>query len=153
MSADRIQKLIPLLYSVVQELEDAAPGRSFTPDGHMVGSIGEVIAADRYGLTLNTASTEGHDAIAPDGRPVEIKATTGNGGIRVRGLSPMEGLHLIVLRIDATGEAETIYNGPAAPAWEAAGRIQTNGQRAISLSKLGKLQAQVATAEQLAAVS
>ena len=66
-SAARIAALIPELYRLVGHLEAAAPGRSFTPDGHMVGSIGEVLAAARYGLTLTTASTREVDAIAPDG--------------------------------------------------------------------------------------
>ena len=34
----------------------AAPCLQFTPDGHLVGSIGEVIATSRYGLILTTAS-------------------------------------------------------------------------------------------------
>jgi hypothetical protein len=32
------------IYRAVGELETAYPGRKFTPDGHLVGSIGEVIA-------------------------------------------------------------------------------------------------------------
>ena len=119
MDAERIHKLIPALWEVVRELEAAAPRRSFTPDGHMFGSIGEVIAADRYGLTLNMASTKGHDVISPGGRPVEVKATTGNDGVLLRGLHPKEGLHLIVLKLHPTGQADTVYNGPAAWLWRA----------------------------------
>jgi hypothetical protein len=38
-------------------------GRHFTPDGHMVGSIGEDFAAHHYGLQLLTASTKGHNPV------------------------------------------------------------------------------------------
>ncbi len=33
------------IYRAVVRLEELYPGRKFTPDGHLVGSIGEVIAA------------------------------------------------------------------------------------------------------------
>lgn len=34
------------IYRAVEEFEAAYPLRKFTPDGHLVGSIGEVIAAE-----------------------------------------------------------------------------------------------------------
>ncbi len=76
MDAAEIKKLIPELYAVVDRLEAAAPGRHFTVDGHLAGSIGEVLAADRFGFTLSTASTKGIDVHTADGRPVEVKTTT-----------------------------------------------------------------------------
>ena len=53
-----MNKRVPLpaqvakIYEAVEELERSYPGRKFTPDGHLVGSIGEVIAAEALGLTL-----------------------------------------------------------------------------------------------------
>jgi hypothetical protein len=35
---------VAAIYKAVEELEAAYPSRKFTPDGHLVGSIGEVIA-------------------------------------------------------------------------------------------------------------
>ena len=56
----RVPEIVRELYSSVAELEELFPGRKFTLDGHLVGSIGEVIAAHRYGLELlpqnNTAT-------------------------------------------------------------------------------------------------
>jgi len=75
---DRFQGLIKTLYSTVEQLEVMFPGRHFTPDGHMVGSIGECLVADAYGLELMPASNQGFDAVAPDGTKVEIKATQSN---------------------------------------------------------------------------
>ena len=37
---------VAAIYRAVEELEAAYPLRKFTPDGHLVGSIGEVIAAE-----------------------------------------------------------------------------------------------------------
>lgn len=79
MSAATIQEMVAekvkTLYRVSHELEELFPGRHYTPDGHMIGSIGEALAACCYGLTLFEASAETHDAKAPDGRLVQIKAT------------------------------------------------------------------------------
>ncbi|WP_155253486.1 DUF6998 domain-containing protein [Bradyrhizobium japonicum] len=42
-----LPKPVTDIYRAVAELEALYPGRKFTPDGHLVGSIGEVIAAVR----------------------------------------------------------------------------------------------------------
>ena len=68
MIKQQVQKLI----KIVSELEAEFPGRHFTLDGHLVGSIGEVMAAYYYGIELYTASTEVHDGEV-DGRKVQIK--------------------------------------------------------------------------------
>ena len=60
------------LIAIVHELESDFPGKHFTLDGHLVGSIGEVMAAYYYGIELYTASTEIHDGEV-NGREVQIK--------------------------------------------------------------------------------
>lgn len=122
------------LYAVTQELEAEFPGRRFTPDGHMIGSIGEVIVADAYGLELLPNSAAVHDAKAPDGRLVQIKATQID---RVALNSCPD--FLIVICLDDCGEWEEVYNGPGKPVWDKAGRMQKNGQRPIRLTTLKRL--------------
>ncbi len=78
--SERIAPLIRVLYGIVADLEEIAPDRRFTPDGHLVGTIGEVVARELFGLELMPASTEGFDALAPHGRKVEIKATQRQSG-------------------------------------------------------------------------
>ena len=51
------------LYAIVNKLETMFPGRPFTPDGHMVGSLGECLVADTYGLELMPPSNQGYDAV------------------------------------------------------------------------------------------
>lgn len=46
------------------------PGRHFTLDGHMVGSIGECLVADAYKLESLTASNKGFDAISSSRKEV-----------------------------------------------------------------------------------
>lgn len=135
---DKVPGLVRQLYSIVQQLETLFPGRRFTPDGHLVGSIGEVVAAHRYFLELLPHSVQGHDARAPTGGLVEIKATQGKS-VALREQPD----HLLVLHLSPMGEATEIYNGPGSTVWAACGGMQRNGQRYISLSKLRALMTDV----------
>lgn len=121
------------VYRAVASLERLYPGRKFTPDGHLVGSIGEVIAAEHFNLVLSDASNPAHDAIDAKGKLVQIKLTAGSG---ISMYADCE--RLIVLRIvmPERTEAEIVYDGPGAPVWAAASAMQKNGQRSIRLSKL-----------------
>lgn len=127
----RVRSIVKDIYRAVTELEDLYPGRRFTPDGHMVGSIGEVVAAERYGLNLFEPSHPVHDAYDHNARLIQIKTTQGTKiGINE------EPDYLIVLHMSKEGEFEEVYNGPGKTAWEAAGKPMKNGQRQLSLSKL-----------------
>ncbi|WP_371055141.1 hypothetical protein [Rhodosalinus sp. K401] len=132
------------LYTASDGLERLFPGRKFTLDGHLVGSIGEVVAAYIFDLDLNPASTLGHDATTPDGRNVEIKLTQGSG-VAIR----HEPEHLIVLHRPKGGPMRIVFNGPGALAWAAAGKMQKNGQRPISLSRLRLLAADVPAGDRI----
>lgn len=128
-----IAKAIRSLYEITNDLESRYPGRSFTPDGHLIGSIGEIYAAEHYGLKLFKASEKAHDGIAPDGRLVQVKDTQ-----RKRiGISERPD-YLIVLHIDERGDFEEIYNGSGKPIWNllAKRKLPKNGQYQISISRL-----------------
>ena len=126
------------LYAISQELEQLFPGRHYTPDGHRVGSIGEVLAAGCYRLELFTAGAETPDAKAPDGRLVQIKVTQMK---RVSLSSKPE--WLLVLKIHPDGAFTGEYNGPGALVWDRCGKMQKNGQRPISRAALRKLREKV----------
>jgi hypothetical protein len=144
MSSETVASLVRELYAIVRRLEAEYPGRPFTPDGHLVGSIGEVLAAGRYGLRLLPPSTERHDAVAGDGRLVQIKAT----GTKSVGLySPPD--YLIVLQLDEQGGAQEVYNGPGGPVWERCGKMQKTGQRMIAVSTLRRLNEEVLEGERV----
>ena len=130
----QVANLLDDLYSASDGLEKIFPGRKFTLDGHLVGSIGEVVAAYIFDLDLNPASTLGHDATTRDGRNVEIKLTQGRS-VAIR----HEPEHLIVMHRPKGGPIKIIYNGPGSLAWTAAGKMQKNGQRPISLTRLARL--------------
>lgn len=137
-SIDRVPELVRKLYALVGEFESLFPGRAFTLDGHLVGSIGEVVAAYMYGLTLHQASAESHDATAPNGWLVQVKATQGKS-VALRA----EPEHLVVLLLQRSGETLEVYNGPGVLVWQKCGAMQKNGQRPISLTKLRALMTSV----------
>ncbi|HUP59942.1 MAG TPA: hypothetical protein VNA69_05940 [Thermoanaerobaculia bacterium] len=125
---DTISGVVKRLYQLVNELEAAFPGRPFTPDGHLVGSLGEVLASHYYDLELLPCSTECHDAQSRDGRLVQVKATQGTS-VALRA----EPDHLLVILLKKDGTIEEIYNGPGALAWTNCGKPQKNGQSPISV--------------------
>jgi hypothetical protein len=137
-AAKHVPKLVERLYAIVAELEAHFPGRPFTLDGHLVGSLGEVLGAAYYDLELLPCSSECHDAVGANGQQVQIKATQCEK-VGMRSLCD----HLLVLRLSKDGSAHEVYNGPGELAWNAAGPMQRNGQRAIRLSTLSRLASQV----------
>jgi len=135
-----LEEKIRELYRIAAELEEKYPGRRFTPDGHLVGSIGEVYAAEKYGLTLLETGSEKHDACSADGRLIQIKITQTD---RVSIYSEPD--YLIVMKMKHDGTIEEVYNGKGSAPWENAGKVQKNGQRSISLRKLVSLNAAVSS--------
>lgn len=116
----------------------ASTGRPFSPDGHLVGSLGEVLAADLLNLTLMPPSNEGYDAVDSDGRKVEIKTTTRRSiSLSASGTCAER---LVVVVLDRDGNPSIVYDDGCDVAWDAAGKPQKNGQRSISLSRLDQLQ-------------
>ena len=146
MHHEKFQNLVKGIYAIVKELEDMFPGRHFTPDGHMVGSLGECIVADAYGLNLMPASNAGFDAVSASGVKVEIKATQSKS-VAFRSCPE----HTIVIKIYPDGTFEEFYNGPGITIWsQFAGRnLPSNGQFQISLNQLGKLNAQVGDTDRI----
>ncbi|WP_299809800.1 hypothetical protein [uncultured Roseibium sp.] len=134
----QVARFLDDLYTASDGLERMFPGRKFTLDGHLVGSIGEVLAAYMFDLELNPASTLGHDATARDSRNVEIKLTQGSS-VAIR----HEPEHLIVLHRPKNAQVRVVYNGPGSVVWSAAGTMQKNGQRSISIARLSGLDKEV----------
>jgi len=140
MDHAKFKELIAKLYSVVDDLEKMFPGRPFTPDGHMVGSIGECLVADAYDIVLESPSNKGFDAQSKCGKKIEIKATQAKS-VAFRSCPE----HAIVIKINKDGTFEEFYNGPGNLIWEQfEGKPwPSNGQYQISLTKLQDIDASV----------
>jgi len=121
------------IFDECRQLSDLT-GRPFSPDGHLVGSLGEVFAASALNLELMAPSNTGFDAVDTTGQKVEIKATT-RSSIALSA-SGTEAKRLVVVKFDEVGQGTVVYDGASAPVWDAAGPPQKNGSRQISLSAL-----------------
>ena len=131
----RVRRLVKELFEIVRQLQDefAAEQRKFTPDGHLVGSIGEVIAAYAFGLKLLPSSNSVHDAEGPGGELVQIKLTSGKSVGLYSEPKQLIVLQLIDMRVNA------VYNGPGEVVWRCCGKPQKNGQRFVRVAKLRQL--------------
>ena len=58
----QLSSLMRQQQELIEKFNGLSPGRHFTADGHLIGSIGEMIASHEHGLTLAPASTRGWDA-------------------------------------------------------------------------------------------
>jgi len=136
MNHDHFRRQVKNIYKAVKELELMFPGRPFTPDGHMVGSIGECLVADAYNLVLMPPSNEGYDAVSTDGKKVEIKATQST---RVAFRSCPE--HTIIIKISKDGTFIECFNGPGQVLWNtfSGENMPKNGQYQISINKVIEL--------------
>jgi hypothetical protein len=135
MDRQKFPELLRAIYESVDALEMMFPGRHFTPDGHMIGSLGEALASFHYGIELSRASAQCHDGIC-DGRSVQVKATQGT---RVAITSEPE--HLLVLRLKRDGTFVEEYNGPGALVWRLVSHKPRprNGQYQVSIAALRQL--------------
>ena len=128
--------LPPQVGRIRKELAELAalhPHKKFTMDGHLVGSIGEVVACEALNLKHLPNSAKGIDAHDEGGAGVQIKLRAGDS-IEMNGNCE----RLVVLQIVSDEEAEIVYDGPGAPAW-GDGKVAKNGQKQVSLSTLRKL--------------
>jgi hypothetical protein len=122
---------VAAIYEAVTRLKFEFPLRSFTPDGHLVGHLGEVIAAKEFGLTLLPNSHPGHDAVDAKKRFVQIKLTASK---HISMYADCD--RLIVMWIESPQYARLVYDGDGAPIWAMAGKPQKNGQSRVSISAI-----------------
>jgi hypothetical protein len=136
-----VPRLITQLYEVTDKLEELF-GRKFTPDGHLMGSLGEVMAAYMYDLVLADPGLETYDAITKDGKTqVQIKFTAGKTGYGI--FSKPQ--HLIALRLVDRREVVEVFNGPGEIAWKCASdKPWKSGQHSMAMGRLRDLNKEVA---------
>jgi uncharacterized protein DUF6998 len=135
------------IYGVVDELEELFNGRHFTPDGILVGSLGEVLAEIKYKIELLPPNTPRHDAFEIDTKKfIQIKTNQGDAAYLRE-----EPEYFIALKLLPSGEVEEVYNGPGGPAWELALQVQSdrNGYHAIRHNKLRKRMKEIPLANQI----
>lgn len=128
-----IKQQVQRLVEIVGQLEVEFPGRHFTLDGHLVGSIGEVMAAYYYGIELYAASTEIHDGEV-SGKKVQIKISQQDNIVINH-----EPDYLIVLYLNRSGNIYEVYNGPGKLPWESASKRDSHNNKHMRVNRLMEL--------------
>lgn len=128
-----LRRKLEELVQIVNELEEAYPGRHFTLDWHLVGSMGEVLAEYYYGVELYKPSAKKHDGCVR-GKEVQIKATQRD--VVLLGEEPD---YLLVLYLANTGAAFEVYNGPGKLAWDSVENKDMRGYKHLRINKLMEL--------------
>jgi len=139
---EEVPLLIGDLLKTTQRLNGLFNGRPFTPDGHLVGSIGEVVAEYIYGVKLEACSTPQIDARTLDGRTVQVKLTGERGrSFGFRWSSKFTGeLPDILLALKLTKSGfEEVYNGPFPASLLRGRKDSNNGQIPITVSRLRQM--------------
>jgi hypothetical protein len=106
---------IKQLLAITQKLKEKYIhlNKQFSLDGKLVGDIGEVLAAEKYGLKLYEENTPVHDAEEiSTGRKVQIKSSFNGNCYFPCGVDRMPDYFLSV-NILETGELREIFNGPS----------------------------------------
>lgn len=137
MSNQHVGQLIRQFCALTSELDRLFPKRSFSPDGHVVESLCEVLAAQTFDLELLPASSKIHNARTRDkSMLVQIKSTQGETVILRSDQVPQ---HLLVMKLSDGGIPDLIYNGPGILAYSTLGKQPSNGQRTVRLNTLRKI--------------
>ena len=153
---ERVEALscaIRKMFEAQRELQTAFPKRLFTPDGRMIGDIGEAIAEMAYRVTVDAKSRKDWDGKREetcDGCPeVQVRATQGDETYIKK---PPEDGRLLVFKIFRDGTWECCYNGGARSVWnsQATRKANERGEKFIKLQALKVLNQTVADAERIA---
>jgi hypothetical protein len=138
------KKYISEMFLISAKLTELT-GRPFTPDGHMVGSIGEEYAELSYGIKLYPPSYIGHDGTW-NGKKVQIKTTQRNTSVYLKGIMNL----LLVLQIKPDGSFIEIYNGDGKRPWNSIShKKETRDGKSITLNMLRELNKQVRPSDKI----
>ncbi|MBN1691055.1 MAG: hypothetical protein JW901_08540 [Dehalococcoidia bacterium] len=107
---------IKQLLGIVKRLQNTYPKKNFTLDGRLVGDLGEILVENVYDIALHPGLTKHHDAVTPDGKQVQIKATMKNSLTFPADHIPD---YYLGIKINHDGSFDEIFNGPGLIASEA----------------------------------
>lgn len=142
------RELVRSLYKITAALKKLHPHRNFTPDGILVGSLGEVLAEHHYDLQPLNTGAHAHDCVK-NGINIQVK-TTQRESIQIGHYCD----YLIALKLKQDGTAEEVYNGPGGPVWDLVkdNPLPRNGLYSIRLNKLRKIMETAPTVGQIARI-
>lgn len=151
MDEAKFKLAIKSIYGAVGELRKSFPGRKFTPDGKLVGDIGEAIGEILFSLELDQKSRPHWDGRWKDKfgdwRNVQIRATQCDTTYLKK---PAGKGTLLIFKIDKekNGEYSLVYNGDIHLVWNRVSH-QKSKEKTISLRDLRYFQKSVASEDKI----
>lgn len=145
MDATEFKNKIAAIYGAANELGEAFGIKTCTPDGHLLGAIGQIAAKIAFGLEFGSKIEEHNCTWSEGSKKKDIQARcSGRGNIVLRA----EPDHLIALEISEKGAIRLIYNGPGHYVWKRI-KDQKNSQKIASSKLLLEIQNRVNQSEKL----
>jgi len=143
---DKLKEAIKDLYLSVAKLRSAFKERPFTPDGRLVGDIGEAIAALKFAVILDSKIKKHWDGYWVDSNKKEHKVQVRATQQEEKGSTylkepPHDGTFL-VFKITPDGEYETVFNGSIMRVWNKI-KNQRSKEKTISLKDIRKLNREI----------
>jgi hypothetical protein len=140
------------MYESRKRLHEAFPKRRFTPDGRMVGDIGEAIAEIYYRVTVDASGRKHWDGKREDAcsRCPEVQVRVTQSEDTYVKESPDDGC-LLVFKIFPDGTWECCYNGSTDRVWDslALKNAHGSGEKPIKLDALRNLNKVVGEGERV----
>ncbi|MGB7910711.1 MAG: hypothetical protein WCF59_00645 [Desulfobaccales bacterium] len=129
MDVQEFKEKIAEIYKIANELGRAFGIDRCTPDGHLLGAIGQIAAKIAFNLEFGRPKDEHNCTWSTGSKKIDVQVRcTGRGSIALR----KEPDHLIALEIAESGRIRLLFNGPGNSVWS---RIehQKNSQKYVSL--------------------
>jgi len=111
---ERIKKLLQITEELSNSEQYKIHNRKFTLDGKLIGDIGEVLATEKFNITLYPPKKKDYDAFEiGTNKQIQIKSTM--RGYFTFPFDPKPDMYLLAIKINCEENkdvCEVIYNGP-----------------------------------------
>ncbi len=104
---DFLKERIAELFKLTNSLNGRFKNKKFTPDGRLVGDIGEIIAEMFYGIKLHEKQRHTHDGECPEGRCVQVKIS-----FQDQLTFSKKPDYYLGFKMEENGDFKEIFNGP-----------------------------------------
>jgi len=129
---EAVKHILATLFSAQNALRALAPEYKWAGMGNLLGDYGEFVCTEHYGLKKAASTSEGYDAIRPDGKSVQIKTNHSASQIGFRGRADM----MLVIHVEDDGDWEEVYYGDFEPVLSNSRFSERDNKHMISIKKL-----------------
>lgn len=127
-----VQHILATIFAAQKALKTLAPEFKWAGLGNLLGSFGELVAIDHYGLTKSKSGADEYDALTSDGKRVQIKTNYSAKQIGFRGEADL----MLVIKVNDDGSWEEVYYDDFKLVKEKARYSARDNKHMIAISKL-----------------